>query len=131
VVVVDDHEPMRVHIAAVIGREFDVVGVYADAESMLDAWMAVDPAVVVLDVLLPGLSGFDAARALRAAGCPARVVFLSVHQAPEIVRVAWEAGASGYVAKQDVGVELLSAIRAALAGRRFLSSSIPGEPAGW
>jgi DNA-binding NarL/FixJ family response regulator len=122
---------MRVQVAAVARREFAIVGLYADAESMLAAWITVQPDVIVLDVLLPGRSGFDAARALRAAGCPARVVFLSVHQAPEIVRAAWDAGASGYVAKRDVGVELLPAIRAALAGRRFVSSSIPGETIEW
>ena len=65
-------------------------------------WPAAQPDVVVIDVALTDGSGFDAAGRLRAAGCRAAIVFLSVHEEPEFVDAAWEAGGLGYVAKRDV-----------------------------
>ena len=78
--VVDDHGPMLEHAALTLEEEFTVVARMRDVESLMDGWLAADPDVVVMDVALTGCSGFDAVNRLRAAGCRAAVVFLSVHQ---------------------------------------------------
>src|SRR5688500_847491 len=119
VLVVDDHPPMLQHAALTLQQEFTVVARLRDVESLLDGWPAARPDVVVIDVSLTGCSGFDAAGRLRAAGCRAPIVFLSVHEEPEFVEAAWEAGGLGYVAKRDVGCALVPAVRAALRGRRY------------
>ena len=93
-------------------------------ESLLARWPAAQPDVVVIDVSLTCCSGFDAAGRLRAAGCRAAIVFLSVYEEPEFVDAAWEAGGLGYVAKRDVGSALVPAVRAALRGRRYVSAAI-------
>jgi DNA-binding NarL/FixJ family response regulator len=90
----------------------------------MDEWVAAKPDVVVMDVALTGCSGFDAVARLRAAGCRAAIVFLSVHEEPEFVEAAWEAGGLGYVAKRDVGCALVPAVRAALRGQRYVSAAI-------
>jgi DNA-binding NarL/FixJ family response regulator len=101
-----------------------VAGLVPDAESLIASWPLTNPDVVVLDISLPGCTGFEATARLRAAGCAAPVVFLSVHEAPDIVRAAWAAGGVAYVAKRDAGWDLVPAIHAALAGRRFVSAAL-------
>ena len=124
VIVVDDHRPMLEYAALMLEREFAVVALMCDVESLLDGWVEARPDVVVLDVALHRSSGFEAATRLRAAGCSAPVVFLSVHQEADFVRAAWEAGGLGYVAKRDISRALVPAIRAALRGRRYVSAAI-------
>jgi DNA-binding NarL/FixJ family response regulator len=80
---------------------------------------------VVLDISMPVLSGIEAARRLKAAGSPARIVFLTMHADPDYVRAALETGALGYVIKSRLATDLLPCIREALAGRPFVSPSIP------
>jgi len=124
VLVVDDHAPMLEHAALTLQEEFTVVAQLRDVESLLDCWPAAQPDVIVIDVALTNGSGFDAAGRLRAAGCHAAIVFLSVHEEPEFVDAAWEAGGLGYVAKRDVGCALVPAVRAALRGERYVSAAI-------
>ena len=124
VLVVDDHRAMREHTALMLQRQFTVVALMHDIESLLDGWAEARPDVVVLDVSLRRGSGFEAAIRLRAAGCLAPVVFLSVHEEADFVRAAWDAGGLGYVAKRDIGCALVPAIRAALRGRRYVSAAI-------
>jgi DNA-binding NarL/FixJ family response regulator len=124
VLVVDDHAPTLAHVAGLVGKDFTVAGLVLDAESLIASWPLTKPDVVVLDISLPGCTGFEATARLRAAGCEAAVVFLSVHEAPDIVRAAWAAGGVAYVAKRDAGWDLVPAIHAALAGRRFVSAAI-------
>jgi two-component system nitrate/nitrite response regulator NarL len=127
VLVVDDHARVLEHTARVLEGEFTVVACLRDAESLLSAWPEARPDVVVLDVSLAAGNGFDAAVQLRAAGCGAAIVFLSVHEAREFVRAGWDAGASAYVAKRDVNRALVPAIRAALRGRRYVSGAIADQ----
>ena len=124
VLVADDHPGMLAHVAGLLDPEFTVAALVPDAESLLAGWWRARPDVIVLDMSLPRCSGLEAARRLRAADCPAPIVFLSVERDPEIVRAAWAAGARGYVAKQDVDRELMPAIHAVCAGRRFASTAI-------
>jgi DNA-binding NarL/FixJ family response regulator len=124
VLVVDDYAPLLGHVARLLEKEFTVVGLVLEAESLVERWTTTTPDVIVLDISMPGCSGFEAAGRARAAGCSVPIVFLSVHEAPEIVRAAWTAGGLGYVAKRDLGWDLVPAIRAALRGRRFVSTAI-------
>jgi DNA-binding NarL/FixJ family response regulator len=127
---VDDHAPTLAYVGELLEKEFTVAGLVADAESLLAGWAAARPDVIVLDISLPGCSGYEAAARLRDAGCAAPVVFCSMHEEPDFVRAAFEAGGLGYVAKRDLGWDLLQAIRAAIGGRRFLSAAVIGAPAG-
>ena len=124
VLVVDDHAEMLEHAALTLEQAFTVVARLRDVEELLQAWPAAQPDVVVIDVSLGGCSGFAAARRLRAAGCDAAIVFLSMHEEQEFVEAAWEAGGVGYVAKRDVGCALVPAVRAALRRDRYVSAAI-------
>src|SRR5258708_27207024 len=80
--------------------------------------------VVVMDNAMPVLNGTEATRLIRKRRAQIRVVMLSMHSASVHVRRAFEAGARGYVLKNSVGNELIDAIRAVQAGRRFLGNPL-------
>jgi DNA-binding NarL/FixJ family response regulator len=124
VVVVDDSSVIQECMGRLLAKEFTLAGVFLDAESFIDHWHGAAPDVIVLDVTLPGVSGLEAAAHLRRAGCEVPIVFCSVHQEGEIVHAARAIGALGYVAKREISTDLVPALRAALAGRPFLSPVI-------
>jgi DNA-binding NarL/FixJ family response regulator len=124
VLIVDDHVALLQEVARVLEREFVVAALVCDAETLMMEWPDVHPDVIVLDISLPGCSGFEAADRLRDAGCETPIVFLSVHEAPEFVQAAWAADGTAYVAKRDLGRDLVSAVWSALDGRRFISAAI-------
>jgi DNA-binding NarL/FixJ family response regulator len=99
VVVLDDHAAMLEHAAVMLREDFAVVALLSDMTSLLDGWAAAQPDVIVLDISLRRGNGFEACARLRAAGCAAPVVFLSVHQEPDFVQAAWAAGGVGEVGR--------------------------------
>jgi len=123
-VVADDHAPMVTAVERLLAGEFDIVGTARDGSVALRTVTCLDPDVAVLDVSMPDLDGIEVARRLKAAGSRAKVVLLTVHDDPDLVRAALDAGALGYVLKSRMPSELVTAIHAALTNRIFVS---PGQ----
>jgi len=124
VVLADDHREMLVRITALLASEFTVVGAVGDGEALLDAEADLRPDVLVIDITMPGISGLEAAALMRRRGSQVPIVFLSVHEEPEFVLAARQAGALGYVSKAHLGSDLIPAVLAALDGRSFVSASV-------
>ena len=124
VVLADDHREMLVRITALLASEFTVVGAVGDGETLLDAEANLRPDVLVIDITMPGISGLEAAALIRRRGSQVPIVFLSVHEEPEFVLAARQAGALGYVSKAHLGSDLIPAVLAALDGRSFVSASV-------
>jgi two-component system response regulator DegU len=113
VLLADDHEEMLDRIASLLAVECKVVGTATDGQQALDAAMELKPDVLVLDISMPVMNGIEAARRLKEAGSETRIVFLTVHDDPDFVREALEAGAQGYVIKQRIVSDLVAAIKKA------------------
>ena len=128
VLLVDDHELMREGLRSLFAQdgEFEVVGEAGDARTAVELAAACRPHVVIMDVSLPDLSGVEATRQVLGRAPEVKVVALSVHDDPQYVAGMLEAGASGYVVKGAASVEVLRAVRAALAGRTYLSPELAG-----
>src|SRR5262245_24683498 len=126
-VIADDHAPMVAAVERLLADEFEVVGTAGDGPVALRAAARLDPDVVVLDISMPDLDGIEVARRLKAAGSRAKVVLLTVHDDPDLVRAALAAGALGYVLKSRMPSELVPAIHAALSDRIFVSPVKHGE----
>ncbi len=124
---VDDHPAILHHLKRLLAEEFDVVGAAEDGESALAAIAQLKPDVVVLDLSMPDLSGFDIVHRLNELGSETRVVFLTVHDDPDFAREAITSGGMGYVLKQCLASDLVHAIREALAGRGFVSDWVSLE----
>jgi len=121
VLLVDDNEAMLSRAAAVLRASCTVVGTAREGGAAIDAAARLSPDVIVLDISMPGMSGFEVAASLRAAGSTAALVFLSVHEEDEFVNVAREAGALGYVVKTRLWHDLADAVHEGRAGRPFSS----------
>jgi len=126
IVLVDDHAIVREGLRALLQSRADltVVGDVSNGLEAIETVVNLTPDVVVMDISMPDLNGIDATAEIRRR-CPAtQVVILSVHATSEHVFRALRAGAVGYVLKESAGQEVVDAIRAAHAGRRFLSPRI-------
>lgn len=121
----EDHPGMRDRVVQMIENTFDVVGVVGDGGALLEAAARMKPDVCVIDISLPGMSGIEAAIQLRDTRSPARIVFLTMHEDPDYLRAALAAGATAYVVKSRMASDLCIAIKDALAGRLFVSASVP------
>jgi DNA-binding NarL/FixJ family response regulator len=98
-----------------------------DGLALLDAAGTLRPDVIVADVTMPRLNGIDALVRLREGGDRVPVVFLTMHRDVSFARRALEAGASGFVLKHSASSELVSAIRAALEGKTYLTPQLARE----
>lgn len=119
--IVDDHPPLVRQVSQLLRDEFDVVGTLTSGAGLDIAVAELRPELIVMDITLPGASGIELARRLTAKGCPARIVFLTVHADADYARESLAAGGLGYVIKPRLGSDLAPALRAAQAGRRFIS----------
>jgi DNA-binding NarL/FixJ family response regulator len=127
VLLADDHCVVAEGLRSLLGPHFDVVGIVADGRELLGAARTLDPDVVVLDISMPSLNGIDAASQLRAAGCRAKVVFLTMHREVAYAARALEAGAAGFVLKHSAASELVTAVREALKGGTYITPQVAAE----
>lgn len=123
VVIADDHPTMRNAIEEVLSTSFDIVAAVADGRQAVEAAERLDPDVVVLDIRMPVLDGFGAARELVGRGTRAKLLFLSVYDGDHYVSAAVDAGVHGYIAKPRLATDLEDAIRHVLQGRLRLPTS--------
>lgn len=119
---VDDHRALLDRVSSVLSADFEVAGAFTDGREAVDAAVAAPPDVIVLDINMPGLDGFQTMRALEQAGSQAPVVILSLLAGDEYVAEAFRCGARGYVLKQQLVDDLGSAIDQVLHGRLFAPS---------
>ncbi len=126
VLLVDDHPIVRDGIKVVLNNhpDFHVVGETGDGLKVNSLVEALQPDVVVLDLMLPGLGGIEVTRQIRAGGVNTKIVILSMHAAEAYVLEALAAGANAYVLKKSVSAELIEAIIGALKGKRYLGANI-------
>lgn len=126
VLLVEDHVVVRQGIKALLSDEPDleIVGEADNGREALQAVMELQPNLVLMDISMPGLNGIEATRQIRQRHPEVKVIVLSMHANEEYVFQVLRAGASGYVLKQSDSSEVLTAIRAALAGGSFLSPPI-------
>jgi DNA-binding NarL/FixJ family response regulator len=126
VFLVDDHALFRSGVRSEIGDRLDVVGEAADVDQAVAGILATTPAVVLLDVHLPGGGGQAVVDALRGSAVAVRFLALSASDAPEDVIAVIRAGARGYVTKTISGPELVDAVHRVAAGEAVFSPRLAG-----
>ena len=119
VVIADDHQVVREGLQMILADsdgEIVVVGEASDGEEAVRLATAIKPDVVLMDLSMPRVDGLEATRRLREAGVPSRVLILTSFADGEGVRDAVRAGVTGYLMKDVLKAELLTAIRLAADG---------------
>lgn len=119
VLVVDDNSEFLQAEVDLLGEAFDVIGTASNGKSVVPAANTLKPDVIVLDLSLGDLTGFEVARRLKSAGSGARIVFLTIHESAEFVDAAIQLGVSGYVFKSQASEDLANAVSAASRGDTF------------
>ncbi|MGH7863896.1 MAG: response regulator [Candidatus Binataceae bacterium] len=125
VLLVDDHRLFREALRLVLEPLCEIVGEASDGESAIALAAQLRPQVALVDVGMPGMGGVAAVRHITAAAPGCKVLILSQYDDEEyVIEALSDAGASGYVVKSDAASELLAAVHAVHAGRRYVSPSV-------
>mgnify|MGYP000221108791 CR=1 FL=1 len=126
VLVVDDHAVVREGVRMVLETDPDlkVVGEAGSGEEAIERARELSPDVVVMDIGMPGLSGFEATRRIRAAQPEVKVLALTVHDSEAYLFQMLQAGAVGYVLKRAAAADLIQAVKAAHRGETLLHPSV-------
>jgi DNA-binding NarL/FixJ family response regulator len=129
IILVEDFLPYRTLISSLFAETPDwrVVGEASNGTEAIEKTQRLTPDLVLMDIGLPGLNGLEAARQIRKLVPSAKIVFLTEQADPDMVRVAFDLGAMGYVLKRHAETDLLSALSAAVQGKRFVSSGLSDD----
>lgn len=133
IVIADDQALIRAGLRSLLETDASalVVGEAADGLAAVDQTLALEPDIVLMDIGMPRLNGFDATARLVQAGSPAKVIVLSLYDDELTARRAIKAGAKGYVLKSAGVDELWAAIRAVSRGQSYFVAPIGDYVAGW
>ena len=118
--VADDHASTRDLLCGLLRTEFDVVADVQDGLGLVSAAERLSPDVILTDISMPGMDGIEAANLIRRRNPAARIIFVTVHTDPMLVKRGLAAGALGYLLKFTAGDELIPAVHAALRGECYV-----------
>lgn len=126
VLIADDHHLVRAGLVALVRNEEDmrVVGEAADGIEAVDLARSVRPNIVLMDISMPRMDGFEATREIAAMERPPRVLVLTQFEHEEYIKRLVQAGASGYILKSSVVGDLRRAIRTVARGEQYFAQSV-------
>jgi DNA-binding NarL/FixJ family response regulator len=124
VMLADDHEIVLDMLIRLLKPEFEVVGTVTNGTDVLGTAQRLRPDIILIDVVMPGMSGLEAGRRLRAWAPDIKLVYLSMEGDEVSAAEAFAVGASGYLSKACSAAELQEAMRIVAAGGRYLMPTI-------
>ena len=121
ILIADDHEIVRKGICAILEsrKSIDICGEASNGQDAVEKASQLKPDLIILDVTMPNLDGFAAARQIRTFLPEVPILILSMHEGRAVVNEAQQAGAQGFVSKSDAGAVLLKAVDAITQGQTF------------
>jgi DNA-binding NarL/FixJ family response regulator len=129
VLVAEDCEPLRRFVCATIEKlpQFQIIGEASDGLAAIQKAQELQAEMILLDINLPKLNGFEVARRIREHFPQLKIIFFSADCAFQTAQEAFRMGAYGYIVKSDAGTELVPALEAVLQGKQFVSASLAGR----
>jgi DNA-binding NarL/FixJ family response regulator len=124
VLLADDDANILRMVTGLLSVDFDIVATVSNGRHALEQSLQLDPDVIVLDVSMPELDGFQTLRKLRQIGSHAKVLLLTLHRSDTLATEAIRSGAEGYVLRERIFSDLTNAIDHALNGRLFVPSLV-------
>lgn len=129
IIIVDDNTILREGLKALLSSEpeLDVIGEAEDGQEAIRAVEKFKPALVLMDLSMPRISGIDAIKEIKQRSPETKILVLTVHKTDEYIVAALQAGADGYVLKDSPFLELKLAIRNVLDEKRYISPGVSGR----
>jgi len=124
ILLADDHVLLLEAFSKLLEPKYDVVGTATDGRKMLSMVQKLKPDVVLLDIAMPNLNGFDAGEKLKKLLPEVKLVFLTVNEDPDMVTEAFRIGANGYLLKNSAASELFQALDAVLNSKNYVTPSL-------
>lgn len=126
ILVVDDHNLVRDGIIAMLSSnaDFEIVGEASDGEEAINKAYLIQPDIILMDIILPGINGVESARIIKSKLPKIKILFLSMEVSEEYLNEIIKIGAEGYVLKDIRKGELAGAVRNAVSGVPYFSKSI-------
>jgi DNA-binding NarL/FixJ family response regulator len=123
----DDHTMFAQGLQSLLEDECEMVGTVTNGQELVEAALRLNPDVILVDISMPVMNGFDAVRQLQKHSLPAKIIFLTMHADDRLLAEAFRCGGSGYVLKQSAGEELTACIKQVLAGHKYVTPLIARE----
>ena len=120
VLIGDDNPAMLEAVTQMLQDDYQIVGALAEASAVVAQVPKLKPDILVLDISMGDMNGFEITRRLRSDFCRSKIIFLTVHEELEFIRAAFDAGASGYVFKSRMNKDLRTAINTVMNEKVFL-----------
>jgi DNA-binding NarL/FixJ family response regulator len=126
VLIVDDHAVIRRGVQGILSTypEWDLCGEADNGQDAIRLAGELRPEVVIMDVSMPGMNGFEATRIIHSVLPEVKVLLLTLHSSTEFVRSAFHSGARGYVLKSDAESELVRALNVVVGEGTYVSPAI-------
>lgn len=120
--VAEDFRPFRKFLYSTLQKlpQLQIICEVEDGEEAVTNAKELKPDLILLDIGLPTLNGLEAARRIRKVSPKSKIIFISQESSADVVKEAFNSGASGYIVKTDAGLELLIAVTAVLRGEKFV-----------
>jgi len=119
ILLADDHVEMLEEIRSLLSEDYEVVGAVDNGKKLVEAAQQLNPDVIVTDISMPLMTGFEAAARIRELGLTPKIVFLTVQSSPGYLKKARALGADGYVLKVYTNEQLPLAIASVLTGTPY------------
>lgn len=127
VFIADDHPLVVEGFRQLLATDTVIVGTAHSGTELLERAPSSAPDIVLLDVSMPGTSGFDLLQSLKQKLPHVKIIFVTMLSEPFYVSEGFRKGANGYVLKQSAAAELMTAIRTVMSNRRYISPDIPAD----
>ena len=129
VLIVDDHAFIRRGVQTILHPfpEWEFCGEAENGKEAIRMADQLKPEVIIMDISMPGLNGIEATRAIRKSQPDVKIVLLTLHDSSELLRIAFRAGARGYLLKTDAEQELVKALTVVLGEGAYISPRIDND----
>jgi len=127
ILLADDHAQTLEWIGAVLAPHYEIAGTAADGRAVVEAALRLKPALIVMDITMPYLSGIEAAVQIKKSLPQMKLLFVTSHASTAYVKAVFEAGGTGYVLKSGRRDELPDAVQSVLGGRTYVSQGLSIE----
>lgn len=127
ILLADDHVAMLEEVRALLDRDYEIIGAVQNGATLVEAAQKLNPDLIISDISMPVMTGFEAAARIRALGLQSKLIFLTVQSAPAYLKKARSLGANGYVLKAYTNEQLATAVSQVLTGNTYISPELNPE----